>query len=221
MFAKFFKYFWGTNWLKTLRINFHYFGFRDAVRLPIIDSKGVTFQTMEGRVFLESKPATGMFLLGFPYLGFQGSCCENTVWEVSGVITLRGNKMRIGMGAKFCVHGECILGDIFTIIGKSTIICNNKIVFGDNVLISWDVLLMDTDWHKVYNDRKELLNGDKPIIVGDNVWIGCRSTILKGSIIPSNSVIAACSIISGVLNEEHCIYSTNRKILRDNVFCER
>ena len=45
MCANLIKYFWETNWLKTLKINFHYFGFRDAVKLPIIISKGVTFQT--------------------------------------------------------------------------------------------------------------------------------------------------------------------------------
>lgn len=162
-----------------------------------------------------------MLLLGFPYLGFQDSSYENTIWEVSGVITIRGNKVRIGRGSKFCVHGECGMGENFIITGRSTIICNNKIVFGDNVLISWDILLMDTDWHKIYNDRNELLNGDKPIIVGDNVWIGCRSTVLKGSIIPSNSVIAACSIISGEMNKERCIYTTNKRVLKENIFWKR
>ena len=41
------------------------------------------------------------------------------------------------------------------------------------------------------------MNKSREIVVGDKVWIGCRATILKGAIIPSNTVIGACSLISG------------------------
>lgn len=85
----------------------------------------------------------------------------------------------------------------------------------------YDVLIMDTDYHEIYDEEKQLINIDKPISVGESVWIGCRSTILKGSIIPSNCVIAACSIISGELKKDGCIYSSNKKIIKEGICWER
>ena len=33
--------------------------------------------------------------------------------------------------------------------------------------------------------------------IGDKVWIGCRTTILKGSVIPDGCVIGAGSLVTG------------------------
>ena len=93
--------------------------------------------------------------------------------------------------------------------------------FGNNVLISWDVLLMDTDYHTITSEDGDILNKDKSIIIGNNVWVGCRSTILKGTTIPSDVVIAACSIVSGAMNECNCIYSSSRKIIRKGISWRR
>ena len=56
---------------------------------------------------------------------------------------------------------------------------------------------MDSDTHKIYGDYNSRINDDKPVNIGENVWIGCRSTILKGSTIPDNCVLAAGSIMTG------------------------
>jgi hypothetical protein len=49
------------------------------------------------------------------------------------------------------------------------------------VLISWENLFMDTDAHKIIQNVI-IINGPEKIIVGNHAWIGCRCTILKGSI---------------------------------------
>ena len=49
---------------------------------------------------------------------------------------------------------------------------------------------MDTDFHKIYDLESNILNKDKAIEIGENVWIGCRCTILKGANIKRNSVIS-------------------------------
>ena len=59
-------------------------------------------------------------------------------------------------------------------------------------------LLYDvSDTHSIFDENGNLMNKSREIVVGDKVWIGCRATILKGAIIPSNTVIGACSLISG------------------------
>lgn len=72
-----------------------------------------------------------------------------------------------------------VFGDHVTITGKSEIVCNKRIDIGNNCLISWDVLFLDDDAHKIYDKDGILINESKAITIEDNVWIGCRNTILK------------------------------------------
>lgn len=51
-----------------------------------------------------------------------------------------------------------------------------------------------------------VLNPDKEVIIGKHVWIGCNSTLLKGTEIPNDSVIAAGSIISKKLMDSNVVY---------------
>ena len=61
--------------------------------------------------------------------------------------------------------------------------------------LSWDILIMDTDFHHIIDAQGRVVNNPKPIRIGDRVWIGCRNTILKGVSICNDVVIAAGSKI--------------------------
>ena len=74
---------------------------------------------------------------------------------------------------------------------------------------------MDTDFHKIYQNGN-LINEDKPIVIGNHCWIGMNCQILKGSSIPNDSIIAAGSIITKTLTRENCIYASN-KIIKENI----
>ncbi len=55
-------------------------------------------------------------------------------------------------------------------------------------------------------------------IIGNNVWICCRNSILKGSKIPDGCVLAAGSLIFRVFSENNCIIGGNPcKILKNNI----
>lgn len=128
--------------------------------------------------------------------------------------------MNLGLGTNLVVaeSGSLFLGNKLIITGRSTIICRNRIEFGADTLVSWDVLFMDTDYHPIYDKDKMTINNEKPIVVGNKTWIGCRSLILKGSVIPDGSVIAAGSVIAGILTKKDAIYTSNKKILKENVY---
>lgn len=106
-----------------------------------------------------------------------------------------------------------------TYIGSSSIICANKIVIGDDVLISWGCTIVDNNAHSLISmqrsndvamakrnfENKEThsnLNKDwsvvdsKPIIIKDKSWIGFNSIILKGVTVGEGAVVAAGSVVT-------------------------
>ncbi|MEH1819265.1 MAG: acyltransferase [Nostoc sp.] len=70
--------------------------------------------------------------------------------------------------------------------------CFNKIEIGNNVAISENVTIRDSDDH--YINYKNI--NSAPIKIGNNVWIGMNVTILKGVTIGDGSVIAAGSVVN-------------------------
>src|SRR5688572_23470122 len=80
-----------------------------------------------------------------------------------------------------------------TFIGRSVLVAAERITIGDDVLISWDVTIVDHDSHSLdfdqrRNDVVEWLKGAKdwsavtvaPVTIGNKVWIGLGATVLKG-----------------------------------------
>ena len=64
---------------------------------------------------------------------------------------------------------------------------------GQNVIISRDVFIC-TASHDVTSPVMKLIA--KPIIIGDNVWIGARATLLPGVTIGEGAVVGACAVVS-------------------------
>lgn len=124
-------------------------------------------------------------------------------------ITLsKGGKLQIGKrfkmrdGAKIRVRKKaiCIIGNNVSINSNNMIACHEKIVLGDNIQLSPNVQIYDHDHDfRVDGGIGKMKYKTSPIMIGDNVWIGCNSVILKGTTIGNNCVIAAGSIVSGVV----------------------
>lgn len=129
-----------------------------------------------------------------------------------GTLIIKG-ETGIGRGSKISIDKKAVLslGENFSIIGRSDIICQKEITFGANCLLSWDILIMDTDFHSVFDNHGELINSPKSIHIGNNVWIGCRNTILKGVSIANNVVISANSTITRCVEESNCIVGGHGK----------
>lgn len=72
----------------------------------------------------------------------------------------------------------------------------DKIILGNHVLVGANTLITDTDWHNIHPDfRREPCTSFKPIVIGDNVWLGINTVVLKGVNIGRNSIIAANSVV--------------------------
>lgn len=157
------------------------------------------------------KPSFAMIRIGFHKVPIC-DVRDATVIDVSknGELIFHGTA-HIGHGTKIHValDARLELGDNFAISASSQINCYKRIEFGRNIQFSWDCLVMDSDTHEIFDANGNLINEPREIVFGNHIWIGCRTTILKGSRIPDNCVIGACSLVLGRNFEKESIIAGN------------
>lgn len=88
--------------------------------------------------------------------------------------------------AEIQIGTGCSIGD------RTQIHCGRNISIGNGVIIAWDCVIMDRDYHSTSAGMETI----RPVIVQDNVWIGCRSILLKGITVGEDAVIAAGSVVT-------------------------
>ena len=75
---------------------------------------------------------------------------------------------------------------------------------------------MDSDMHSFYENNK-LKNKTSEIVIGDNVWIGARATILKGVTIGDGAVIASNSVVTKDVPAK-CLVGGNPAVIKKKEF---
>lgn len=193
------------NW-KTVRFNFKYLPWKQAIKFPIVVSRYTRIRSLKGTLLIDALITPAMIKIGFDGAGIFNNKRSRSIWQNDGDIVFKG-KAIIGHGSKIGVASGAILtiGDDFIITAESQIVCCKAITFGTHCLLSWDILVMDTDFHTIIDSDGKIINENKPIIIGDNVWVGCRTTILKGIYISHGSVIAAGTVLARDIEMPCCI----------------
>lgn len=129
-------------------------------------------------------------------VSFFNSSLPGYVFISNGTVTIdKGTNFRRG-GTVNVNGGALNIGRNVFFNQNVSINCRAKINIGSNSMIGESVVFYDHDhtFSKGLACRKEFVTSD--INVGENVWIGCNCTILKGVSIGDNSVIAAGSIVT-------------------------
>lgn len=95
------------------------------------------------------------------------------------------------------------------------IACRKSITIGNNVMIGPNVMIYDHDHNFKLSD---IMNQggyvDAPVIIEDNVWIGCGAIILKGVRISSGSVIAAGSVVTSDIPSQTLYYTKPERVFK-------
>lgn len=189
---------------KTLLFNFWYLPLRDALKLPFALSHRVWLMELSGRVVISGEVRPGMIEIGFGEVGIFDQHRSRTIWQVSGAVEFKG-PAHIGHGSKISVAGRLGLGKNFKITAESSVVAAKEVVIGDDVLLSWDALVLDTDFHQLLDSEGKRINQDAPVVIGNRVWVGCRALLLKGARVADGVVIAAGSVVSRSINSENSV----------------
>lgn len=201
---------------KTVFFNFWYLSFKDAIQLPILVSHRVWLMELGGKISL-SQVRPGVVKIGFGEVGIFDQHRSRTIWQVSGAVEFKGTA-NIGHGSKLSVSGKLVLGDRFSISAESAIVASHSVTIGDNVMVSWDALIIDTDFHKLHDAGGNHLNPAAPVSIGNRVWVGCRCLILKGVDIPDGVVLAAATTVSkSVATPGAVVGRSPASVIRENI----
>ncbi|RFC49536.1 MAG: Acetyltransferase (isoleucine patch superfamily) [Verrucomicrobia bacterium] len=108
-------------------------------------------------------------------------------------------------------HGTLRIGDDVYLGDDTVISCADRVEIGSLTMIAHGVQIFDNDSHPLDPSLREqdylaLLGRHQaprpaiphePVVIGDHVWIGMNSLILKGAVIGRGSVVAAGSVVTG------------------------
>ena len=72
----------------------------------------------------------------------------------------------------------------------------SSIYLGNDCMLSGNITLRTTDGHAIIDKNGKRVNLPKDIVLGNHIWCGMNTTILKGAEIPNNSIIGANSVIT-------------------------
>lgn len=133
---------------------------------------------------------------------------KNSHLEVAGnfdifyggdIICFAGSKLKLNSG--FC-NSNLILR------------CTKEITIGNDVAISHNVTIMDSDAHEII---QEGYVKTKPIKIGSHVWIGTGVKILKGVTIGDGAVIAAGAVVTKDVPEKCMAAGVPARIIKRDI----
>ena len=146
--------------------------------------------------------------------------CHNGKNNLPGTIYIAGklhinNWFHVYSGGSITVEpeAELILGSGF-INNNSKISCFQKIEIGEDVKISENVMIRDSDDHHI--DRKGY-EKTKPICIGNHVWIGMGAIILKGVNIGDGAVIGAGSVVNKDVPPHTLCVGCPARVVKENI----
>lgn len=185
-----------TSWVKSIYLNFAMLPFKQAIHLPIILTKYTHFYSLSGKISLINEPKFGMIRFG--YFGEDAVVPKDvrTSLQIEGNLRL-GNSVHFGNGIIIRVEPDATvtIEDNVIIGNRTKIICFDKITIGHDTRIAWESQILDTTFHFMRNIADGSISElAKPVVIGAHNWIGNRSNIMKGCVLPDYTIVAAGSL---------------------------
>lgn len=110
--------------------------------------------------------------------------------------------------------GQIVFGNNCILSYGVIISCTDKIVVGNDVWIGEYTSIRDsTHSFSIFKTLKSTSDKVAPITIGNNVWIGKNTLILPGAVIGNNVIIGANSIVKDRC-EDNCMYAGTPAVLK-------
>ena len=184
-------------------------------------------------------------------IDISGSFVSNTKFRISGTkneiiigrmaklknctITILGNNNKIKIGGGRTIinnvsfysedhNNHIIIGEHFTMEGGHIASTEGEnITIGNDCMFSGDIEIRNGDSHSIIKEgTQKRTNWAKSVLIGNHVWLAAHVRVLKGSIIPPNSIVGNSSVVLGKLTSPNSIYVGNpAKLVKDQINWDR
>ena len=136
--------------------------------------------------------------VSFAFPSLISPSTEVTVDKGGSLFVGRRISMRNGSRLAVRKNGVLKIGDNFYMNTGCLISAHESITIGNDVEFGPGVLVYDQDHDfRVESGLRAKKFKTAPVTIGNNVWIGANTIILRGTIIGDNCVIGAGSIVKG------------------------
>jgi acetyltransferase-like isoleucine patch superfamily enzyme len=162
----------------------------------------------------------GRLQFGCFWQGWKGK--GSIVLHPGACLRIRGSVV-IGDGVIIEVHPGAYLevGHETFVNPNSRIMALESIRIGADCAVAWDVQIMDGDRHFFLDEAGGRAKNTAAIHIGDHVWIGSRSLVLKGAHIEDGAVIGAGSVVSGHIASGTVVAGNPARTIREGVRWEK
>lgn len=146
-------------------------------------------------------------------LSFGQNCtitnCEIRLYGKNNRIEI-GDDVRFKAGRIFILdtEGQHITIGSKTTVEEATLLTDEaaSITIGQDCMLSRDIVIRTGDKHSILDlETGKRLNPACDVRLDDRVWVGRAVQVLKGSYLPADSVVAACSVVTRSFSEPNII----------------
>lgn len=130
------------------------------------------------------------------------------------ILTKCGKNVNIEKRASFSSRVE--IGNCSGIGVRAQIM--GRCIIGENVMMGPDCLILTTSHN--YSDTKvpmieQGMAEERPVYIGNDVWIGARVTILPGVKIGDGAIVGACTVVSKDIEPYSVVVGNPARKIRD------
>lgn len=159
---------------------------------------------------------------------------EDNVVEISAGARLGVNLVVQGSGNRVFIGPDCQLRGLMNLLGAGSSLTigagttmvqgslqlhePGEIRIGADCMISSQVYISLSDIHPIYDRATgHRINPAASVLIGDHVWLGLRSLVLKGARIGDGAVVAAGAMVTGQIPAHAIVAGAPAKVMRENI----
>ena len=119
--------------------------------------------------------------------------------------------------ATWYTDAAIVIGDHVNMTG-TTICATRSVKIGNNIRLGANSTIIDTDFHPIDAEMRRAAPREgqsQAVMIEDDVFIGMRSIILKGTTIGKGSIVGAGSVVSGDIPAGVVVAGNPARIIRE------
>ena len=162
---------------------------------------------------------SGNIMVASPCLPVSINVHATARFEVNGSLRFKSHLggderivIHVGRNSELCIGGDFVIGNgvrIFVadnaklfvggkghesdsgITSLTSIMVQRSVEIGRDFMCAWGVFISDSDWHEMSG-----VGSQADVVIGDHVWIAHSSSILKGTRLGHDCVVASHTLVS-------------------------